>query len=54
MNKLTYTNSTWIEKDVKNDKEILCVKMMNGRITKQWLNRNKNGRFTVTPITKKS
>ena len=53
MNKLTY-NCTWIEKDVKNDREILCVQMMDGRITKQLLNRNKNGRFTVTPIAKKS
>jgi len=53
MNKLTY-NCTWVEKDVKNDREILCVQMMDGRITKQLLNRNKNGRFTVTPIIKKS
>tara|TARA_R100000742_G_C4252322_1_gene70515 strand:+ start:510 stop:686 length:177 start_codon:yes stop_codon:yes gene_type:complete len=41
---------TWIEDDGFN--EILCVKMIDGRISKQIINRAKQGRFTITPLAK--
>ena len=41
---------TWIEDDGFN--EILCVKMIDGRISRQIINRAKQGRFTVTPLAK--
>jgi uncharacterized protein YlaI len=39
---------TWIEDD--GLREILCIEMVDGRISKQILDRAKQGRFKVTPI----
>ena len=45
------SDNVWIEtNDYK--KEILCVKMIDGRISRQIINRAKQGRFTVTPLAK--
>ena len=41
---------TWVEDD--GLREILCVRMIDGRVSKQVLNRATQGRFKVVPIAK--